>query len=111
VWAIPLGEGGTLSELYAQLVANAVEIPGPATECLCQTAKRANVHIVIGVNERNIEASGASLYNSLLVIDAQGNILGVHRKLMPTGASAWCGAGGTAARWKFTIHLLENSAL
>jgi nitrilase len=77
---------------------NAVEIPGPATGRLCQAAKRANVHVVIGVNERNIEAGGASLYNSLLVIDAQGNILGVHRKLMPSGAErlVWGRGDGSA---------------
>lgn len=39
---------------------------------------------MIGVNERNQEASNASLYNTLLYIDASGTILGKHRKLIPT---------------------------
>ena len=29
VWAVPAGEEAILNELYAQLLANAVEIPGP----------------------------------------------------------------------------------
>ena len=38
----------------------------------------------MGINECNIEASHASLYNSLLYIDDSGNILGAHLKLIPT---------------------------
>jgi nitrilase len=94
VWVIPPGEAGLLGDLYAQLLANAVEVPGPATVKLCQAAKRAKLHLVIGINERNAEASGTSLYNSLLVIDAYGDILGVHRKLMPTGAERLVWAAG-----------------
>jgi nitrilase len=85
VWAVPAGEEGMLAELYAELLANSVDIPGPATERLCGAAAQAGIHVVMGVNERNIEASGASLYNTLLYIDDQGNIMGKHRKLVPTG--------------------------
>jgi hypothetical protein len=30
------------------------------------------VAVAIGINERNVEASGTTLYNSLLYIDAEG---------------------------------------
>ena len=43
------------------------------------------VAVAIGVNERNAEASGASLFNTLLYIGPDGSILGKHRKLVPTG--------------------------
>ena len=85
VWAIPAGQQDILNELYAELLDNAVEIPGPATERLCQAAIEAGPYLAVGVSERNVEASGASLYNTLLYIDPQGNILGKHRKLVPTG--------------------------
>jgi nitrilase len=38
----------------------------------------------MSLNERNAEASNASLYNTLLYVDAEGNLLGKHQKLVPT---------------------------
>ena len=84
VWLIPGGRADLLDELYVKLVKNAVTIPDQTTTRLCQAAKKSKVHVTIGVNERNHEASNGSLYNTLLYIDASGTILGKHRKLMPT---------------------------
>lgn len=85
VWLIPNSQGAELGELYAELVKNAVSIPDHITNLLCNAAKKATINVIIGVNERNAESSNSSLFNSLLFIDSGGQILGKHRKLVPTG--------------------------
>ncbi|HLK68257.1 MAG TPA: carbon-nitrogen hydrolase family protein [Bryobacteraceae bacterium] len=85
VWFIPAGHTHPLREVYAEFVANAVAVPGKATAQLCEAAKKAEVAVAIGINEVNIEASGSTVYNTLLYIAANGTILGKHRKMMPTG--------------------------
>src|SRR3954447_23064893 len=72
VWAIPPGEEGALSDLYAEFLAQSVDIPGPATEALALAARRAGACVAIGLSERNTEASGISLYNTLLYLGPDG---------------------------------------
>ncbi len=84
VWFIPPGHTGTLRELYALLLENAVTVPSDATDRLCEAAGEAGVAVAIGINERNAEGSGSTLYNTLLYIGPDGTILGKHRKLVPT---------------------------
>ena len=83
-WHIPAGETHALRELYAELLDQAVALHSEATGRLCAAAREAGVHVAVGINERNTEASGTTLYNSLLWIAADGRILGCHRKLVPT---------------------------
>jgi aliphatic nitrilase len=65
---------------FAELYKNAVEIESPVTERLCAAARAADCHVVMGVDERE----GGTLYNTLLFISREGEVLGRHRKLQPT---------------------------
>lgn len=104
VWVVANGQGAVLNDLYTELVQNAVSIPDEATKQLCQAAKLAKIHVVIGMHERNVEASNSSLFNTILFIDEQGNILGKHRKLMPTGGERLVWAQGDGS----TLHVFET---
>jgi len=86
VWFMPGGHTHPLRELYAELHANSVSIPGLATEVLGAMALECGITVAIGVNERNSESSDSTLFNTLLYIGPDGSVLGRHRKLMPTTA-------------------------
>jgi nitrilase len=61
-----------------------VVVPGPVTERLATAARAAGAQLVMGIDER--EAHGGTVYNTLLYFDADGRLLGKHRKLVPTHA-------------------------
>ncbi len=85
VWLVKNSDGAALNQYYRDLLSNAVTIPDESTEQLCEAARAGGIQVAIGVNERNSEASGSSLFNTLLFISDEGVVLGAHRKLMPTG--------------------------
>jgi predicted amidohydrolase len=68
-------------QVHGLLYRNAVEVPGPAVERLCEAARRNGIAVVMGINERT---PTGTLYNSMLFIDRDGTLLGTHRKLVPT---------------------------
>jgi len=100
VWLIPNSKGADLNDLYIKLVENAVSVPDDSTSKLCKAAKSANINVVIGMHERNSETSSASLYNSLLYISDEGEIIGKHRKLIPTGGERLIWAQGDGSTLK-----------
>ena len=97
VWQIASGRTQELRALYAELLDQSVSIPSAAVEPLRQAARDAGAYVAIGINERNTEASGTSLHNSLLFIGSDGEILGVHRKLVPTAGERLVHAQGDGA--------------
>ena len=97
VWAVPPGREKILSELYADFLANSVEVPGPVTEQLAEAAQKSGAYLAMGITERDVEASGASLYNTLLYFSPEGKLMGKHRKLVPTGGEriVWAQGDGS----------------
>ncbi|MDP9363190.1 MAG: hypothetical protein M3Q10_02970 [Chloroflexota bacterium] len=49
-------------EIFTRLVANAVEVPGPATEALAAAAAQAGCAVVMGINERERGRPSGTLY-------------------------------------------------
>ena len=105
VWVVPNSQAKQLNDLYVELIQNAISIPDESTQKLCQAAKKANIHVTIGLHEKNTESSNASLFNSLLFIDDQGEILGTHRKIVPTGGEKMIWAQGDGS----TLHIFDTS--
>jgi nitrilase len=65
---------------HIQLYDNAVVVPGPVTEAVSAAARKHNMVVVLGVNERD----HGSLYNAQLIFNADGTLLLKRRKLTPT---------------------------
>jgi len=65
---------------HVRLYENAVVVPGPVTEAVGAAAKRHEIVVVLGVNERD----HGSLYNTQLVFDADGRQVLKRRKITPT---------------------------
>jgi nitrilase len=81
-WARVASAFGGVDELWERLWANSVDVPGPLVDELAAVCARRDVHLAIGVNEREERRPG-SLYNTLLLL-GPGGLLHRHRKLMPT---------------------------
>ncbi len=85
IWRLrPGGDWGTSEELHARLLDSAVDIDAGDLKLLCDSAKKNKITIVCGLNERDSKLSKATLYNTVVIIGKEGNILNRHRKLMPT---------------------------
>jgi len=69
-----------IQDLFEKLYDQSVDVPGPVTETVGAAAKKSETVIVLGVNERD----GGSLYNTQLIFDSDGTLLGKRRKIMPT---------------------------
>lgn len=112
VWSVPASDSRALRELYAELYAGAVEIPGPEVAVLGKAARRAGMAVAIGVNERAAEGSGSTLYNTIVYLGADGSLLGKHRKLVPTsGERLVHGQGDGSTLEVFTLPIGRVSGL
>ncbi|KDB67930.1 nitrilase-related carbon-nitrogen hydrolase, partial [Bordetella bronchiseptica] len=65
---------------YQRYAETAIAVPGPVTERIGQIAAEQDMFIVVGVIERD----GGTLYCTILFFSPEGELLGKHRKLMPT---------------------------
>ena len=71
--------------LFRRYAENAVSVPGPETDLLAATARELEIHLAIGVIERDPVTAG-TLYCTLLLWGPDGELLNHHRKLKPTAS-------------------------
>lgn len=65
---------------------SSIVVPGPETEQIGKAVKKAGAYVVIGVIEKDSDYSQGTLYCTALFFGPNGELLGKHRKLKPTGA-------------------------
>lgn len=84
VWRLaPGADMRKTDELFARLLANAVDLGRDGLAPLREAAREHGVVVAVGYNERD-GMSGSTLFNSCAIIDADGRLANTHRKLMPT---------------------------
>jgi nitrilase len=97
-------EDGAQKRAFARLHRNAVEVPGPATDRIAKAAREHRVHLAVGMTERDARFSGGTLFNSLLFVSDEGEVLGVHRKLVPTHSERVIWGRGDGS----TLHVFDT---
>lgn len=80
--------------LYSEYHKNSLDLKSADLKRLEELAKTENVYLVIGITEK--QNSSGSLYCSMLYISPTDGLLGVHRKIKPTGTERviWSEADG-----------------
>lgn len=83
-------------KLYAEYYKNSIDIESNDLKRLEKLAKSENTYLVVGVTEK--QSANSSLYCSMLYISPTDGLLGVHRKIKPTGTErlVWGEAAGEA---------------
>ncbi len=85
IWRLRPGSDWTVNEaIHRKLLANSVNVYGDDLKPLLNAARENKVTIVCGMHEKDHQHSQATIFNSVITIDDQGNIANRHRKLMPT---------------------------
>jgi aliphatic nitrilase len=86
------------SKWFEILYKSAVSVTDPMLFPLFEAAKQFQMTVVIGINERG--NSLGEIYNTNLIIGSNGQLLGKHRKLVPTWAEklTWTGGDGSSLR-------------
>ena len=103
VWRLRPGDDYTLSgDIHARLIENAVDLKAGQLKPIQAAARRLKLTVSIGVHERDGEFSRGTLYNSVVLIGPDGEVLNRHRKLMPTNPERMVWGAGDATGLRVT---------
>lgn len=70
-------------DLFQRMVRESVHADGEEIQAVRATARKCNIMISLGFSEKT-RTSSATLFNSNVIIDNEGDVLVHHRKLVPT---------------------------
>jgi nitrilase len=98
IWRLqPESDFRLTSQIFAQLVENSIDLSADGLLPLREAAATRGVVVVCGIHERDGEFSRATIYNTVVTIGANGQILNRHRKLMPTNPERMVWGQGDAS--------------
>ena len=85
IWRLRPGtDSGLTGEIHGALLNNAVDLSGNHLAPILAAARRHQVTIVVSMDELDGSFSRGTLYNTVVIISPNGEVLNRHRKLMPT---------------------------
>ncbi|MBI4284436.1 MAG: carbon-nitrogen hydrolase family protein [Chloroflexi bacterium] len=82
-WSLDFTDRQPFIDIFARYLESSVEVPGVETAAIGEAARKANAYVAIGINERDPHYQ-VRMYNSILYIDPDGEVMGVHRKICNT---------------------------
>ena len=85
IWRLrPGGDMGVYGEIHELMRSSAIDLSSSDLDPVKEVAQKLSVTVVLGLNEIDNTFSGSTLFNTVVVIGQDGEILNHHRKLMPT---------------------------
>jgi nitrilase len=97
IWRLTPGGDYDLSrEIHGRLLAEAVDIDAGDLQPVKDAARRLGLTVFLGIHERDSNFSRATLFNTLVLIGPDGEILNRHRKLVPTNPERMVWSPGDA---------------
>ncbi|MFC1765072.1 carbon-nitrogen hydrolase family protein [Planctomycetota bacterium] len=101
IWRLrPGGDMALAEKLHAKLFENSVNLARGDLAPLQKAAQKHKVTVVCGIDEWEETASRTTLYNTVVIIGPNGDILNRHRKVMPTNAERMVWGFGDATGLK-----------
>lgn len=101
IWRLrPGGDWGVNEEIHKRFLKSAVNLDSDDLSPIYDAAQKNKVTVVCGMNERDNQLSQATLFNTVVVIGPNGELLNKHRKLMPTNPERMVWGMGDASGLK-----------
>jgi nitrilase len=101
LWRLRPGEDYDLTgQIYKRLLENAVDLSAGDLKPIQVAARKLKVTVAIGIHERDGSFSRGTMYNTIVFIGPDGEILNRHRKLVPTNPERMVWGMGDASGLK-----------